>query len=459
MMHPVQRHAYRNLIALLILACAGATCRANEPQPIGYVVDTVLVSDEDDVAENAGEVADEPANIAYLVRNGEKLAAVEGTEVFSGDVLSTDPDSTIGIAFLDNSAVTVRPGSTVRIVDYAYPARRTPTYVSVEAGRAYFSVSPRPDDSHFFVQMDTGVVEVKGTKFEVFHTKDSNGYTTTVAVTKGTVTLKPKNSNTMDIYSGTQMVMTVVSQNFANFTSGDTTINQKNLTKSEIKVLEAIAISDIEVTVSKKGKVKIKSVNKNIDGTKTYIKMTEFQNKVVKITTVITNSLGKVISVVSESKSGTKSKETDGSLYIKSVLKAGQTLGKVTIKDKDTKVRYKGVLTMLADGTQVEDAKSKNGARIVMTEKVNADGSVTKTVVKFAPNATQGTQLTKIISKNGATNSYIEIVSSTLLANGDFATISGSFSAGATAPLPPGAPHVYTTTTTVLVPDTTSVSP
>lgn len=437
-------------ILFLALSCLTAFCA--EQQPVGYLVQTAI---DDEIDEADAEKA-APAIDAVCMRNGEKVEVSDGMEIFASDVISTSATGTVAVVFLDSSAVTLRPASRIKIDDYVYPAQRAPTHLSLETGKAFFSVNPRPDDAHFFIKTVTGQVEVKGTKFEVFQSANNAGVATQVAVTSGKVTLVPNGSGGIDIMDGTMVVLSVASTNITSIntgqSAGEISYSKTNLDKNAIKALKLGAVTDVVVSTGKKNDVKISSVHTNVDGTKTFIKLTEINEKAVTTQTTVKGIDGKVISTIKEGKGKKSISMIDNGLAIKESLTNGT--GKASVKEASTKKSWSGTAKILADGTEVTDCTNKkDGTRIVLTRLLQADGTLIKTKVIFDKGATSGTMLTETIYRDGHRTAWTQVVDLNLVPSPP------KTGAGAQPPLPNGAPQILSGGNTVIVPDTTPNSP
>jgi len=86
----------RWLVTLAALAFA-ATCYANDVGQIKNLRGTV-----------------------HVERDGQKLAAATGMSVRQSDVLVTGADGSVGVTFLDNSLLSIGPGSALAIDRYSF---------------------------------------------------------------------------------------------------------------------------------------------------------------------------------------------------------------------------------------------------------------------------------------------------------------------------------------------------
>ncbi|MCY3022764.1 MAG: FecR family protein [Planctomycetota bacterium] len=388
------------------------------------------------------------------------MPASEGLEVLAGDVVTTEKEGSIGIVFLDSSAVTLRESSTIRIVDYAYPEQKAPTHLSLESGRVFFDIRPRPQEAHFFIRTVAGDVEVKGTKFEVWSTPDGSDFKTIVSVKKGKVAVTPTGSTSVDILDGIQAILHIKNINIAGLTGGIGELTKGNIPKDQVKLLDATALCDVEVSVKdKKGSagvkkaVQIKSWNRNPDGTKTYIKLTEIDTDKVRMTTIVKNQANKVVSRINESRGRVRTNSIEGNLSIRQRLSDGAGVGMV--RDTATRKLYRGSVITMADGTVITDCKAKDGSRIVITRLRLLDGTIITTKTTFEPGATQGTQFTEMKRRDGLRRTFLETVSTIQLPNGDFQSLSGMQEVQTIPKLPPGAPEKLSNSA-IVIPDTTT---
>ena len=385
---------------------------------MGYVVSLAAV----------GEEAEEEAATATCRRGDEVLKTYDGFPLQAGDIITSGKEKIL-LAFLDDSAVTLDQESSLKIEAYPYPARRSPTTVSVESGSAFFAVTPRPDDAHFMVRLRDHTLNVKGTKFVVYTTLDNTGkYLATISVTQGSVTLSPnsKNANEVDITAGTQVAMTVLFNNITGYTPPSTTLQQKNLSKDQIKALASSYVNKTSVSVSNSGAVTIKSITNNNDGSVNTTSLTVVGGKLTKSSTSVKS--GKTVTEkISESlKNGVMTgtlTETNGTTKITAKLVGGA--GTATVKDG--KESYKGTVSVSASNVETVDATSKNGDRIVTITSFQPDGSTQQTITKFANGSTTGTQTSTITAPSGTVTTVTAQVTTALNGTGtSFVSVAGT---------------------------------
>ena len=266
----------------LALTCASAFLRGGDQPmgtetgavPVGYLIDPQFNDNDND--NGKGEEPDATA-VVSCIRKGESIQAQEGFEVYPGDVIVTGGNTEMGVAFLDSSAITLRASTRLAIDEYAYPAKLVPTRVTLE-GRAYFSVTPRPDNAHFFVRTLNGAVEVKGTQFQIYTNMNSDGKTmnTQVGVTQGTISLKPLGSEAIDVTTGNSgSIVSIVTQNVTGFTGSSETVSKGNIDKKTLAGLKKHALSGVQVNINKNGTIKIKASTFDADGNTTVARVTE----------------------------------------------------------------------------------------------------------------------------------------------------------------------------------------
>jgi hypothetical protein len=469
------------LAVCLFLALLAYNSSAEEqPSPIGYYVETKSI-DFDQKLKDEDAV---PDSEAYCIRNGEKFDVVEGMPVLPGDIVETTAKGAVAIAFLDNSAVTLRASTRVKVDDYSYPARKAPTVLTVELGRAFFDIAPRPAQAQFTVKTLSATVAPRETEvaargvvmdpakflppvtgtptavqFEVFSSMVNGNYETVVGVSKGTATLQLNSTKTgLEVLSGSKLLVTVMNPNVPGWDQQPASVTKGNLSKEDIKLLKSEALQDIQISFAINNTVKIKSMSHNCDGTVTFIKMTEVNGKRTQISTTVLGSNNVKISKIDE-KGTTKSLQIiDGTLKITEKLKAG--IGTITIKDSATKLSYKGTVTTLANGAESGIATAKDGSKIYFTRKVNADGSKTEIRTLFVAGSTTGTQTMRTFRSNCDVEVVVTTVSGAQLPDGSFSLMPGTVPTTPAQPPPvgPDSPVAFTPTT-VLGNDPTPVSP
>ena len=293
---------------LALCACVRMPATEAEPRPVGYILEPVSFDEVEAPAQSAPEMEGGVSATASCVHQGILNEASEGLPVYPGDVISTPENGSVAVVFMDGSAITLRASSRLTISDYAYPRKRVATHVLLNQGTAFFFVTPRPDDAHFFVQTEMKhLVEVKGTKFTVLVSPQTN--LTTVAVSSGTVTVAPNGASAVQLTTNNVVALNMNTTDIPGYTGATTNLTKTTLTPQQIKALQKNAIVDVLVSVNPKGVITIHSTEENADGTVTKVKRTELKGNVIH--SVITVKSGKKV-VFSENISahGTTVKET-----------------------------------------------------------------------------------------------------------------------------------------------------
>ena len=142
---------------------------------------------------------------AMIYRDGEGYKnAVNGTEIISGDVISTGADSYLSITMDGNKCIMVEPASRI-IIDAKGDEQNNRTQITVEMGSVISDIrEPLNDKSSYEVVTDTSIISVRGTIFRT--TSSDEGAKVMVSVHHGSVNCKPYFSNeTVVVESGKEM--------------------------------------------------------------------------------------------------------------------------------------------------------------------------------------------------------------------------------------------------------------
>jgi ferric-dicitrate binding protein FerR (iron transport regulator) len=110
-------------------------------------------------------------------RSGKTIAPVKvGDGVESWDVIHTRSDSRVQVGFVDDSQVTIAPGSSIVVQGFLYDAPRGErrAMVQVFRGLAYFAVNRtlKAEQPDFLVKTHTAMLAVRGTRFFVLPGSD-----------------------------------------------------------------------------------------------------------------------------------------------------------------------------------------------------------------------------------------------------------------------------------------------
>ncbi len=386
---------------LALTACFNILAAASDKpiKAVGFFISTVSESDQESVTARA-----------KFIRDGKEFDAVEGHEVYPGDVVITDETGGISIAFLDSSAVRLHE-STEFVIQPGLNDQ--PASVQLSYGHASFASSPtaRPEvtdakDPKSMLIVGDGITNLINlgigshssisastlAKFDILITRDANGntFTATVAVLKGTAKLNPVNANAVALAFGSQTLMTITNP-VTGVTNSQVTLNQGNLTKDQIAALAAKSVADTTVSVSSNGTVTINSVIKNSDGSIAIGKVTQVNGVVTKDSWTTKDSNNKTIATWSESKTSISMSRVDGPYTLKTTVKKPADSGTGTFKGLNG-VTYKGVTTVSPKTGTITftSTPAKDGSKAIYTFDPGL-GKDTVTIIKKDGTATQST--------------------------------------------------------------------
>ena len=126
-------------------------------------------------AEPIGKIKVASGDVSIL-RNGQKIPAETGAELFEADVVETGANSAVGMTFTDNSRMSLGPKSSLTLESYAYQTagRQDGFDARLENGSLTAAsgdiAKSRPLAMR--VLMPTTVLGVKGTEFAVRVSQD-----------------------------------------------------------------------------------------------------------------------------------------------------------------------------------------------------------------------------------------------------------------------------------------------
>jgi len=108
---------------------------------------------------------------ASIIRQGDTIPAVVGGRVFKDDTLRTGPDGALGITFLDDTVMSLGPGSEVALKDFEFsPAEgRLSIFVRMLKGTAVYLSGIIAKLAPKAVRFETpkANIGVRGTRFAV----------------------------------------------------------------------------------------------------------------------------------------------------------------------------------------------------------------------------------------------------------------------------------------------------
>lgn len=106
-----------------------------------------------------------------IERDGQKIPATPGTELFENDIVATGEASAVGMTFSDNSRMSLGPKSSLTLESYAYqaPGRENGFDARLRRGSltAASGAIAKSRPLAMRVLMPTTVLGVKGTEFAV----------------------------------------------------------------------------------------------------------------------------------------------------------------------------------------------------------------------------------------------------------------------------------------------------
>ena len=381
-------------LALLISVNLFAATNSVAQKPVGFFLNNL--TDTDDAA---------TASHAKFIRDGKEFDAIEGHEVYAGDVVVTDATGGIQIAFLDSSAVRLHESTEFQI---HMPENNQASQLSLSYGHASFAASPANtadpkilffggDGISSLINLGVGahgaVSASTAAKFDIIVTRDANGttFTSTIAVLKGTATLTPGKANAVTVAFGSQALLTI-HNSVAGVGATPVTVTQGNLTKDQITALAKNSVADATVTVNTNGSVTINAVIKNSDGSISLGKVTEVSGHVTKDTWTTKDANNKTIATWSESKTSIVLSRVYDGYTLKSNVSKKTGAGSATFKGPSGAV-YKGTTTIdaVSGAITFKSTPAKDGSQAVYSYDPNL-GKQTVTIIKKDGTATQTTQ-------------------------------------------------------------------
>lgn len=108
---------------------------------------------------------------AYLVRSGNQIAADVGSTIQAGDGVKTAGDSAMGIAFRDNTTLSVGPESEMTIDDFAFEPKDDKLNFAVALAQGTFvflagQVAALRSEA-MTITTPVGTIGIRGTRFAV----------------------------------------------------------------------------------------------------------------------------------------------------------------------------------------------------------------------------------------------------------------------------------------------------
>ena len=139
---------FLTLVAAVFAAASAAVCYANDVGQIKNLRGTV-----------------------HVERDGQRLAAAPGMGVKQADVLVTGADGSLGVTFLDNSLLSIGPGSVLAIDRYSFDTTTHDGQFDASLKRGTLAVVSgrivKRSPEAMRVRTPTAIMGVRGTEFVV----------------------------------------------------------------------------------------------------------------------------------------------------------------------------------------------------------------------------------------------------------------------------------------------------
>ena len=107
----------------------------------------------------------------HVERDGQKLAAASGMGVRQSDVLVTGADGSVGVTFLDNSLLSIGPGSALAIDRYSFDSTTHDGHFDASLKRGTLAVVSgrivKRSPEAMRVRTPSAIMGVRGTEFVV----------------------------------------------------------------------------------------------------------------------------------------------------------------------------------------------------------------------------------------------------------------------------------------------------
>lgn len=410
-------------VGLVCLIWAGVFAAEPALRPIGYVVENPTDS------QDAGDAL---VTVLSVTRNGRTLELTEGDAVFPGDVLATDSQSSISVAFLDRSAVKLFSSTQVRLNSDPYAdGLLGGSILEGHASVAFQTAVKKTGELNFGAgarSISARAGSSGGAKLDIIVQKDfNNNFLATVGVVAGTATLQlvndiklaGTNSTTgVSVTAGSTLALTLLTP-VKGFTGPNpVTLTQGNLSKDELKTLRGNSVAEYLVATAKGG-VTITATIKESDATVTVVKETVVNGVVTKDSSQTKDPFTKK-TVSSWSESATKvSFKTIYQGFSLSASIAKGAPGKATLKGPD-KNSYKGSVTYDATTGKVTfttTTPAKDGSSVTFTYDPRGNRGTIETLIKVDKNG-KATQTTTTYDRlNGE---QVTITQTGTFANGAF---------------------------------------
>jgi hypothetical protein len=149
-MADMRRGLWLSIMASAIIALAAAAAQADDT-PIAQIKTA--------------------AGPAFVLRDGNKIAAKPGASLFVKDVLQTDAGGSIGVTFTDNSVLSLGPASEAALAEYSFDSSNFKGSMLTDMRSGTLSMVSgdiaRSSPSAMQVRTPTAILGVRGTSFAV----------------------------------------------------------------------------------------------------------------------------------------------------------------------------------------------------------------------------------------------------------------------------------------------------
>lgn len=121
-------------------------------------------------ADDVGQIKNLRGTV-HVERDGQKLAAASGMGVRQSDVLVTGADGSVGVTFLDNSLLSIGPGSALAIDRYSFDSTTHDGHFDASLKRGTLAVVSgrivKRSPEAMRVRTPSAIMGVRGTEFVV----------------------------------------------------------------------------------------------------------------------------------------------------------------------------------------------------------------------------------------------------------------------------------------------------
>lgn len=125
------------------------------------------------IADSKIGIATATKNQVQGIRGAEKRALATGSDIFLNEAVQTGDESVAQLVFLDNTNLSVGPGSLVELDTFIYDPNRKLGQIAVEIGRGAFRFVTGPGSSkNYSLRTPYATLGIRGTVFELVLSSD-----------------------------------------------------------------------------------------------------------------------------------------------------------------------------------------------------------------------------------------------------------------------------------------------